>query len=361
MPDRVEEFIASQKTAQGTEQPPTGEPVDASTDQGAVDPAAQTQDTAPDTSADTTETPTVQDTETQETEETAPGDGETTEGAEDNVATEDLELDDESLGTLWDAYGDKFMEQKGFKDRVSKLVSEQVQDQVRTQTRTQQGQTEVARMVEQGKQAVDGLTKFAADAEGELRKATAEQEFSADAIKPDVFRQNLFNYGQAIVAEVGSRYDGAIQTSIEDSLGKFPPLSESQQSEFMKIIETAQRMEMDTQQAPNSKAFFVSSAISFLVDRALEAGAIKGQEQTTKQTEAKRKVSEQAAVKKAAAKLSKDRGNLPPKSTTATPEPRPQSGQYNSDYYRGLKREGKYAEAQAYVDQFGRGVPVVAP
>ncbi len=359
--NRAEAFIASQKGTQQTDQV-TEPAADASTKTEVVDPTAQT--AAPDTSAETTDTPVSQDTETQETEkppeETAPGEGEEVKTTEDNVAPEDTELDDETLKSLWDGYGDKFMEQESFKDRVAKLVSEQVQDQVRTQTRAQEGQSEVQRVVEQGMQAVDRLKLFAENAGTELKKASEEKEFSAE-VNAEKYKQDLFDYGQAIVAEVGSRYDGAIQTSIEDNLKKFPPLSESQQTEFFKIVETAQRMELDRQQAPNSKAFFISAVTSFLVDRALETGAVKGQEQTAKTTEARRKVAEQTAVKKAAAKMAKDRGDLPPKSTTAAPETRPQSGQYNSDYYRGLKREGKHVEAQAYVDQFGRGVPVVAP
>ena len=361
MPDRADEFIASQKGGdQGTEQQVTNPDASASTETEVVDPAAQK--SAPDTSVENEETPVGQDTETQveQTEETAPGEGEETEKTEDNVAPEDQELDDATLGTLWDAYGDKFMEQESFKERVAKEVSEQVQDQVRTQTRTQQGQTEAQRVIEDGKQAVDGLTTFAENAVTQLQKASKEEEFSADSIKPEAFRQDLFKYGQAIVAEVGSRYDGAIQTSIEDNLKKFPPLSESQQQEFFKIVETAQRMELDTSQAPQSKAYFISAVTAFLVDRALETGATKGQEQTVKRTEAKRKVADQAAVKKAAAKLTKDRGNLPPKGTAATPEARAPGGAYSSEHYRGLKKAGKHEEAQAYVDTYGRGQAVVA-
>lgn len=332
----------------------------ASTDesQQVTDPTAQ--QAALDTSQASTEAPVSADS-TQDTV-AAPSEGDQVQAGEDNVAADDADLDDETINALAEAYGDRLLGSEKIQERLRGIVQQQVQEQVRQRTRSLEGQDEVSQMITRGKTAVDSINQLAATARDELHKAASDQTFSAEVFKPEALMQHLSDYGQAIVAELGSRYDGAIQESLEQNLGRLPALSDAQQQEFLQIVSQAQRMELDPRQAANSKAYFISAVTGFLVNRAYEAGAVAARDQLVKDTAAKRKLTEKAVVNKAAAQIAKTRGNIPPKTPASAPaESRAPTGNYDSDYYRQLKKEGKHSEAQAYVNQFGRGRVTVTP
>ena len=320
-----------------------------------VDNDTTTQGTALDTSTEATEgqvEPGTEETPTAQTE--TPEDAD----SEDNVA----DLDDDTLDALAELYGDKFLQSKTLKQRIDKAIEQQVQEQVNRQQRALQGQTEVERLISQGKQAVDKMAQFAQAAKTELDKASRDEEFSAEVFNPQSFMTELSSYGTAIVAEVSSRYDAAIQDTLQEVLSsKLPPLSSDNQGEILKIVGTAERMEGDPRQAPNAKGYFVSAIVGFLVDRALEAGAIVERERLGKRGTVSKKIADANAIKTAAAKITKNRGNPPPKTPAAeVASSNAHLTTYDSEHYRKLKKEDPQ-KAQEYVDSFGRGRVSIAP
>ena len=160
-----------------------------------------------------------------------------------------------------------------------------------------------------------------------------------------------------MVAEITERYDTGFTVAVQGVLDQMPDLTPDQLGEIGKIVDTAKRMEGDPKQAAASKGYFTSSVLSFLYTSALEAGATQERARLIEVGKERKTISESAAVKQAAAKIVKARGNVPPKTpgeTAPVVEGAP-TGAYDSDYYRGLKKDGKHAEAAAYVDTFGRG------
>ena len=283
-------------------------------------------------------------------EEPAPDEGEEPASDEDNLA----DLDDETLEALAEVYGDKFLGSKPLQERINKAIQQQVAKQTAERQRTYESQDEVGRIIDRGKQAVDGLTQLAQAAATELGKASRGEEFVAEAFEPGKFAGHLDSYGQAIVAEVSLRYDQALQDAIETSLAdRLPELSENQTQEFLGIVYNVQRMENDPKQAPQAKSYFVTSMLNFLLDRSHEAGAVEERDRLSKKGTVAKKIADSNAVKAAQAKLAASKGNPPPKSPTSTPAKRTATGgNYDSEVYRELKKAGKFDEADAYVSQF---------
>ncbi len=165
-----------------------------------------------------------------------------------------------------------------------------------------------------------------------------------------------------MVAELTQRYDNAFTSGVQNVLNRMPELTADQQGEIGKIVEQAKRMEGDPEQAAASKQFFTGAVLEFLFDAALAEGATQERTRLTELGQSRKTIADSTAVKAAAAKIVKSRGNPPPETPGGTVPAAggAPSGEYNSDYYRGLKKEGKHAEAAAYVDQYGRGKVNVA-
>lgn len=261
------------------------------------------------------------------------------------------DLDDETADALVEAYGDKLFSSKKLQERISRAVQDQVTQQVTERTRSMETQGEVANLIERGRRAVTGLTTLAQNAKAELDKATAGEEFDTKVFEPSAFMGHLSDYGQAIVAEVAGRYDGAIQGAIEYTLTqRLPELTDTQAQEFLGIVQTAQRMEGDPKQRKDAKAFFVGASMSFLFDRAVETGMLMERERAANQSTAAEKIAKSNAIKAATAKIAKDKplpatpGNIP----TSTG---PAGGTFNREYYRQLKATDTQ-KAQDYVNSF---------
>lgn len=304
----------------------------------AVDPSQSAKlDTELPSQGDTEET-----TAPPEGEEPAPEEGEGEEVPED--------LDDETTDALIDAYGDKFLASKKLSDRINRMVQTQVEQQVAERTRTLETQGEVANLIERGRRAVTGLTSLAQNAKAELDKAAEGTEFNANVFDPKVFMDHLSDYGQAIVAQVAGRYDGAIQSSIEYMLTqRLPELTDEQAQEFLGIVQTASRMDGDPKQRSNAKAYFVGASMNFLIDRALEMGAAMETERLSKKTTAAEKIAKSTAIKAAAAKLAKDKA--PPATPANLPQQGAPTGAFDREYYRKLKATDPQ-KAQDYVQQY---------
>lgn len=344
---------------EGTVPAPTGEPSETPTD-----PVVPTKDTSTpkpaEPTADPSTEPKIEGTDKPTVEATASGEEPAASEGEDNT-----ELDDDTLAALATMYPDKLLATEGLKATVDKRVQDEVETQLRTTASQQDNATRVQEVIDQGKAAATRMGQLAEAANEMQTKAAAIEESGIEGTAFDAkeFKDNLTNYGAAVVAELTQRYDNAFTSGVQGVLNRMPELTADQQGEIGKIVETAKRMEGDPEQAAASKQFFTGAVLEFLHDAALEIGANQERSKLLELGKNSKLISESTAVKAAAARIVKNRGNPPPATpgpTAVTVEGAP-SGEYNSDYYRGLKKEGKHAEAQAYVDTFGRGQVRVAP
>lgn len=359
--------------------PPAPTPTDAPTAPEGTPPVPKGEETPPDPVVTTTDTSnpepteppadlstelTPEDGDTPKAEETASGEGspEDEEGDEDNK-----DLDDDTLAALAKMYPEKLLATEGLKATVDARVQDEVATQLRETTATTEGAQRVQEVIEQGKQAATRMGQQAEAANELIAKAAAIEDSGIDpnttGFDPQTFKDDLTNYGAAVVAELTERYDTAFTAGVQNIFEQMPDLTEDQQGAVLKIVEQAKRMEGDPKQAASSKAFFTKSVLQFLYTSALEVGATQERARLVEYGKTRKTISESAAVKQAAAKIVKNRGNLPPETPgasapVASGEP---AGRYDSDYYRGLKKEGKLAEAQAYVNKFGRGAVTAQP
>lgn len=303
----------------------------------AADPAPEVK---PDPAPTIQEAPVVEETAAlPEGGEAAPVEAEGAEVSED--------LDDDTASALFEAYGPKLFATKAAQEQISRMVQDQVAQQVTERTRNLETQGEVANLIERGRRAVTGLTGLAQSAKAELDKASAGEEFNAKVFEPNAFMGHLSDYGQAIVAEVAGRYDGAIQSSIEYTLTqRLPELSDDQAQQFLGIVQQAQRMDGDPKQRANAKAYFVGASVDFLIDRAMEVGMGMERERVSKQSTAAEKIAKSNAIKAATAKIAKDKA--PPPTPGNLPVSSAPIGGFDREHYRKLKAEDPQ-KAQDYV------------
>lgn len=275
------------------------------------------------------------------------------------------ELPDDVIEELGQAYKDKLLSSQAFKDEVAKRVKQQVDQQVTEAVRGREQDAEVEALIEQGKQAVNGITSLAEAAKRELEKAKrGEEEFSTEVLDPAALAAHLRNYGSAIVADVARTYDKAIEEGFLGILQeKLPPLTPEQAGDLEQIVTTARRMEGDPRQSKQAKAYFQRELLGFVFQRAHDAGRVFERDQSGKKSSLAKRITDGNAVKAAQAKLAAQRGDPPPKAPAGKPanDAAAPSGPYDSEYYRQLKRDGRHDDAQAYITQFAqrRGVPAL--
>ena len=328
---------------------PTPDPVVPATDTSNPDPAKPTADPS-------TEPKPVAGEEPAKADATAKGEEPDAEKGEDNT-----ELDDDTLAALAKMYPDKLLASEALKATVDKRVQDEVETQLRTTSSQNENATRVQELIDQGKAAATRMGQQATKANELIAQAKQIEnsglETDGVSFDADEFKADLTNYGAAVVAELTQRYDNAFTSGVQQVLNRMPELTADQQGEIGKIVEQAKRMEGDPEQAALSKQFFTGAVLEFLFDAALDVGATQERTRLTEIGQNRKTISDSAAVKAAAARIVKSRGNPPPETPGGT---KPAvggapSGEYSSDYYRGLKKEGKHAEAAAYVDTFGRG------
>ena len=329
----------------------TPDPVVPTEDTSTPEPAATTDDPS-------TELPAGDDKPADATAEgEAPADGE----GEDNT-----ELDDETLAALAKMYPEKLLASPELQATVDKRVQDEVETQLRTTSSNQENATRVQELIDQGKAAATRMGQQANAANALIAKAAAIEDSGLEtdgvSFDADSFKSDLTNYGAAVVAELTQRYDNAFTSGVQAVLNRMPELTADQQGEIGKIVEQAKRMEGDPEQAAASKQFFTGAVLEFLFDAALDVGATQERTRLGELGQSRKTIADSTAVKAAAAKIAKSRGNPPPETPGGTVPAAggAPSGEYSSDYYRGLKKEGKHAEAAAYVDNFGRGKVSIA-
>ena len=372
---RTNAFVAFQRNkAQEASKPAATPDAPTPTDAPTVEatPAAPASDATPDPVVPTTDTPNptpaepTADPSTEPTPEgsDAPKVEATAEGevpADGEGGANEPDLDDDTLAALAKMYPDKLLATEGLKATVDKRVQEEVETKLRTTSANTENATRVQELIDQGKSAATRMGQQATKANELIAQAKAIENsgLETDGVSFDAeeFKADLTNYGAAVVAELTQRYDNAFTTGVQQVLNRMPELTADQQGEIGKIVEQAKRMEGDPEQAALSKQFFTGAVLEFLFDAALDVGATQERTRLVEIGQNRKQISESAAVKQAAAKIVKSRGNPPPDAPGGTVPAAggTPSGEYNSDHYRGLKKEGKHAEAAAYVDQFGRG------
>ena len=373
MPDtRTDAFVAFQRNkAQEASGPPATPDAPTPTDAPAVEatPATPAADVTPDPVVPTTDTSNpdpakpAADPSTEPTvapdkpaEATAEGEVPAAVEGEDNT-----ELDDDTLAALAKLYPEKLLATEELQATVDKRVQDEVETRLRTTSANQDNATRVQELIDQGKSAATRMGQQATKANELIALAKQIENSGLDtegvSFDADEFKADLTNYGAAVVAELTQRYDNAFTVGVQQVLNRMPELTADQQGEIGKIVEQAKRMEGDPEQAALSKQFFTGAVLEFLFDAALDVGATQERTRLVEIGQNRKQISESAAVKQAAAKIVKSRGNPPPDAPGGTVPAAggTPSGEYNSDHYRGLKKEGKHAEAAAYVDQFGRG------
>ena len=365
MASRAETFLAYQKAkgdkaddTQGTEATQT------QPDEGTADPIAQSADKPPVDETDTEETP-PQGTEG-EVEGTPEGtpDGEL-ETAPETAPDEEgkppeppdlTELDDETISTLAEAYEDKLLSTERLQKRVEELVKEQVQRQGEDYRRQAQEQADVATLLRDGEEAVDGLLSIFQAAETELGKVTTEEDYTPEwKLDMGAVEGHLRTYGSAVLAEAEGRYHRAVDRVILDQLRTLPTLSDEQVTEIRTVLNTAERMRNDPNQGSAMAFGYSTDALfRFLLNGVREQAVANERSRIQSRGTVAKKVTDAVATKAAAAKLAAQRGDTAPKES---PDAKTETtGAPSQELYEKLKREGRHAEAQRVVDAMSRAV-----
>ena len=297
-----------------------------------------------DTSDEDTEDSTDQDSDDAASDEESEDDE-----AEDNEA----DWDDDTVDAVWDAYRDRFLDRDSIKKEMSRTIKQQVEDQVSKRLKTQEVEDQRDQAATQGRESVDRLKRQMDSVVAELKNAGEGEDFDASVLDLQEYGRNLHSFGRSIADEVSTRYDSALKDSIETALtDAIPELTEDQVEEFNGILNVAERMEGDPRQYEQAKHYFVGNMLTFLLERAKDAGALD--ERVRQQTKSKvgKKIADSNAVKAAQAKLA-GKKKVPPSTPKNKPVARPAGGkEWDSAHYRSLKRGDNPQEAQAYVDAF---------
>ena len=363
MEARGNSFIARQRAKQSTAETPT-ESSDSVTPtqpvEGNVDPTAQTADPPPAEDVVAAEPP-AQGTD----DVPVSDDGEPAPVTEEPPATPTApegELDDDTIKTLAEAYGEKFFATEQFQKRVDDAVKQQVQRQTDDYRQQQREQGEIAELLERGETAVNGMFDMIKTAQNELGRSVSEEDYTppqGGVLNVETFEQHLEDYGVAVLAEADGRYLRSLDKAVLDSIRTLPTLSDEHMGQVQTILNNAARIRDDPNQGVAMGFAYSSSAlVSFLVERAREQGVAEERTRAQSRQTVARKLTDSATTKAAAAKLAAERGNTPPaEPTDAKGET---LGAPSQALYERLKREGKHDEAQRVVDVMARQAAQIA-
>ena len=358
----ADSFIAHQRAKRDAAETPTQDSADVTTPtqpaEGTDDPTVQPVDSPPEDVVEPVETP------TQGTDD-APPEGEPAPEVEEPPATptaEPGELDDDTLKTLAEAYGDKLFTTEAFQKRVDEAVKQQVARQTDDYRRQQREQDEVAELLERGEGAVTGMFDMIKTARDELGRAVSEEDYTpptGGVLNDEAFGQHLENYGVAVLAEADGRYLRSLDGAVLNAIRRLPALSDEQSGEVQTILNNATRIRDDPNQGIAAGFSYLSGAlISFLVERARDQGVAEERTRVQSRQTVARKLTDSATTKAAAAKLAAERGNTPPSEPTDAKGET--LGAPSQALYERLKREGKHDEAQRVVDQMARQAATIA-
>ena len=361
MEARATSFIARQRAKMDSPDSPTeGDPAPTKPDEGTDDPTAQPVDSPTDDAVVDTDAPVegTDDAPAPDADEPAPADAD----APETPTPDSGELDDETIKTLAEAYGDKIFGTESFQKRVEEAVKQQVERQTDDYRRQQREQEEVAELLERGDSAVNGMFDLLKTARDELGRAVSEEDYTppqGGILDADTFGQHLEDYGVAVLAEADGRYLRSLDQAVLNAIRVLPPLSDEHTAEVQTILNNASRIRDDPNQGVAAGFAYSSAAlVSFLVERAREQGIADERTRVQSRQSVARKLTDAATTKAAAAKLAATRGNTPPaEPTDAKGET---LGTPSQALYERLKREGKHTEAQRVVDQMARQAATIA-
>lgn len=297
----------------------------------------------------------AQDEGTETTDEDKPSDEETAPGEGEADAAPKTELNADDLKSLWDAYGDQLLELDSAKERLEKEVSTKAQRSAAEQQRIVEQRTEVDRLIQEGTDAVNNIFGLLESASTELGKAGRDEEFNQAVLNPQEFEKHFNTYTRAVVAELRGRYTTALDRTILNALNDLPTLTDDQLGELQGIVNNAYRMEGDTRQAPEAAFYATNNLVNFLLARTRESAITEERTRAQSREAVTKKVTEQAAIKAAAAKLAAQRKNVPPKGTPNAKDST--DGEVSEDAYDRAIAAGDHDRAQRIVDQLARRMP----
>ena len=354
--DRASQFAATQlakakaagEITDTTEQP-TDQVDELTNEEPPEDAATKDETIVQDDTKDKTEDVAADATQGEDTDiEAAPGEGKA------EAEAETVELSEETLAELAKVYGSKLLSTEAIQSQVKELIETQVQRQAIDAQRIAQEQSDVARLIEQGRTSLDEMANMLDSQSAEFEKAEKDEDYTpADVLDSEKFEQSLNSYGMSIVAEVQGRYNRALDAGILDAIRDLPTLSDEHQQGLQAIVATAQRMEGDPNQARNAVQYAATSFIKFLVNRAREAGAADERERVTSRTSVNKKVADSVAAKAAAAKLAASRGKTPP-NAPANAKSEASPGGISEEAYDAAVKAGNFDEADRIVNAMAR-------
>src|SRR3990170_3134315 len=322
------------------------------TDRETVDTTTQPDALTPPPSTESPETPATTDTA-----ETAPDSAEEGESADEADTTEEPrvtdELDDETLSTLAEAYGDRLLATEQLREQVNRAVSKEVERQVRRTLREREVESQSGDLISVEQAAAQEINRIFSSARSELDKASKGEDFDAAVFNTESLAKHLGSYGSAAQSRAERQVDAAIEGAWDDvfSGDSLPVLSDDQAEELSGITETFNRMRGDPKQSERARSFLFSSLFKFVADRAIETGAVKERERVEKARSASEKIAGKNAIAAAKAKIEKER--TPPATPKSSPT-EPSVGNLSDEAYAKAKAAGDFAKAQAIVDARAR-------
>ncbi len=318
-------------------------------------------ETPEETSADTQLDTSTSEEGTEEETPTASPEGEPEAPVETPDVTVDADatpspigLDDETLNTIAEVYGDKIIESPALKDRVSQSAKSQADKQIAAAEATRSSQVQTDKILQQGKEALDTVVGQIASAQTlseQLGKVkSGDLEIDSVSLPADLsetaLKQAMVSYGQATAASGIRSYESGLNSAFRTTFAGdvLPGLTKEQAEEIRKITATASRIENDPLQGEQvSKNYLFTNLFKFIAERGVEQGTTKEKNMSEK----KRSLAEKIAgdnVNVAAAAKAKAEEKSPP----VAPESRPAEADMGPsvEKYNQLKADGKTAEAQ---------------
>lgn len=311
-------------------------------------PEEPSQDTSPSTEDTGEETPTAPPVEEPEAPvETPEVIGEVSEPAL-------VELDDSTINSIVEVYGDKIFESPAFKDRADQHIKSQADRQIAAADASRNTQVEADKIIRQGETALNKITGHLEKVQGlnaQLDKVrSGEAEIDTLSTLPILdgaeLKQALVAYGQATSATGTRSYENGLNSAFITTFSGevLPGLTKNQAEEIKMITGTAARIQADPNQGEQpARTYLFANLFRFIAERGVELGATKERIMT----ETKKSLAEKIAgknVQVAAVAKAKAEEQSPP----VAPESRPTEANTGAtlELYNKLKGEGKTAEAQ---------------
>lgn len=297
--------------------------------------------------SDTEELDEEEGSEDEADEDTASLDDEDEEDAAPKDAKSDdeppIELTKEDLSAIYSAYKDDILASEDAQAHFQKLVQSEVDARMQERERRLDDQAKVQKVLQEGITARDRIASRLRTVANELGKASREEDFNPDVYNEQEQVQDVQTFTRALVLDQQLRWGSALDRSILGELRSLPELTPDQSSDLRRIIQVAQRMEGDPQQADDAPHYITSNLIKFLLDKHREA--VLAEERTRRQAkgQAAKKVAVANAKKAAAAELAAKRKGTAPstgKNTKKTTVPGA-----NIEEYQRAKRDGRFADA----------------